>query len=79
MSKLKTANKKVSLNIKIEEELDLRLKRMRVKARENGLMFNVSKIVSMELDKQLKLAEKELGLSQSVFEESQQGEMFKDK
>lgn len=76
MSKLIASSKKVSLNIKIDPQLDLRLKRMRVKARENGLMFNVSQMVSRELDKQLKLAEKELGLTQSIIESEAQTELF---
>lgn len=77
MSKLNKTTKKVSLNIKIDPELDLRLKRMRVKARDSGLMFNVSSIVSKELEKQLKAAEKELGLTRSVLEEESQVELFK--
>lgn len=77
MSKLNKTTKKVSLNIKIDPELDLRLKRMRIKARDSGLMFNVSSIVSKELEKQLKAAEKELGLTRSVLEEELQVELFK--
>ncbi len=77
MSKLNKTTKKVSLNIKIDPELDLRLKRMRVKARDSGLMFNVSSIVSKELEKQLRAAEKELGLTRSVLEEESQVELFK--
>lgn len=78
MSKLNKTTKKTSLNIKIDPELDLRLKRMRIKARENGLMFNVSQIVSKELDKQLKLAEKELGLTQSALEAESQVKLFEN-
>lgn len=49
----KKENNKVSLNIKIEKELDFRLKRARELARENKEMFNVSEIVSKFLNEEL--------------------------
>lgn len=35
-------NKKVSLNIKIEPDLDSKLKELRIRARKLGLIYNVS-------------------------------------
>lgn len=49
----KRENNKVSLNIKIEKELNFRLKRARKLARKNKEMFNVSEIVSKFLNEEL--------------------------
>ncbi len=51
---LQKKQSKVSLNIKISSDLDFRLKRARKAAREQGLMFNVSKEVEKFLEKEVK-------------------------
>jgi len=51
---LKKVEKKVSLNVKIPEELDQRLKRAREIARSQNKRFNVSVLVSNFLEKELK-------------------------
>lgn len=65
---LEKVEKKVSLNIKIPESLDLRLKRARKTAREQGMMFNVSREVEQALLKELKKVEKKLGIEQDINE-----------
>lgn len=59
---LKKVEQKKSLNIKISEDMDFRLKRARKAARGQGMMFNVSKEVEAFLEKELKKVEKKLGL-----------------
>ena len=54
---------KVSLNIKISQEMDQRLKRARQLARKQGMMFNVSKEVEQFLEKELKKIERSLSLN----------------
>lgn len=51
---------KVSLNIKITEDLDTRLKSAREEARKQGFMFNVSQLVQAMLEDELEKVEKEL-------------------
>ncbi len=63
---LKKVEKKVSLNIKVSEEMDFRLKRARKAARGQGLKFNVSKEVESILSKELKRVEKQLGLCSDI-------------
>jgi hypothetical protein len=67
--------KKVSLNIKISDEMDARLKRARRVARENGLQFNVSESVERFLEKELKKVEKELSINISIKDEKNQGSL----
>lgn len=55
---LQKKKSKVSLNIKISSDLDFRLKRARKSAREQGLMFNVSREVENFLEKELKKVER---------------------
>lgn len=66
--KLKKVEKKVSLNIKVPERLDSRLKRARATARDQGLKFNVSEEVEDFLEKTLKKVEKSLGIEQDIDE-----------
>lgn len=65
---LKKVEKKVSLNIKISSEMDLRLKRARQAAREQGMIFNVSKEVESFLERELKKVEKSLSIEQDIKE-----------
>jgi hypothetical protein len=73
---LKKKENMVSLNIKISGELDRRLKRARIVAREQGQMFNVSNEVSSFLEKELKKVEKCLGITQNVDEEASQMDLI---
>jgi hypothetical protein len=59
---LTKSNKKVSLNIKISESLDLKLKVARKLAREQNMIFNVSKEVEDFLSKKVEKALRELGV-----------------
>jgi|AntRauTorckE5430_2_1112549.scaffolds.fasta_scaffold04971_4 post-segregation antitoxin (ccd killing protein) len=59
---LKKVEKKVSLNIKVSEGLDERLKNARVAARAAGMQFNVSELISTYLERELKKVEKEFGI-----------------
>lgn len=51
---------KVSLNIKVTEDLDTRLKSAREEARKQGFMFNVSQLVQTMLEDELEKVEIEL-------------------
>lgn len=51
---------KVSFNVKIPQELDERLKKIRSRARNNGMIFNVSGEVVKFLEKHAKSAERHL-------------------
>ena len=51
---------KVSLNIKINPELHEKLREIRARARQQGLIFNVSEETISFLEKRVKRAEKEL-------------------
>ena len=73
---LKKSGKKVSLNIKISEDLDARLKRARKEARAQGMMFNVSSEVEAFLLREIKKVEKSLSISQDINEELGQGDLF---
>lgn len=73
---LKKVEKKVSLNIKISSEMDLRLKRARQAAREQGMIFNVSKEVEGFLERELKKVEKSLSIEQDITESEAQQDMF---
>ena len=75
---LKKVEKKVSLNIKISSEMDLRLKRARQAAREQGMIFNVSKEVENFLEKELKKVEKHLSIEQDITESEAQQDMFSE-
>ena len=75
---LKKVEKKVSLNIKISSEMDLRLKRARQAAREQGMIFNVSKEVESFLEKELKKVEKHLSIEQDITESEAQQDMFSE-
>ncbi|MEZ9280282.1 hypothetical protein AB4082_11515 [Vibrio cyclitrophicus] len=57
---------KVSLNIKISSDLDVRLKRARKAAREQGLMFNVSQEVEKFLEKEIKKVERQLSIDGEI-------------
>lgn len=75
---LKKVEKKASLNIKISNDLNERLKRARKKARETGSQFNVSKIVELYLEKELKKVERLLNITQDINEEIAQENLFND-
>jgi arsenate reductase-like glutaredoxin family protein len=59
---LKKVESKKSLNIKVPDGLDERLKKARSVARENGMQFNVSDLVTAFLERELKKVEKEFGI-----------------
>ncbi|CDT83695.1 hypothetical protein [Vibrio coralliirubri] len=63
---LQKKQSKVSLNIKISSDLDVRLKRARKAAREQGLMFNVSQEVEKFLEKEIKKVERQLSIDQEI-------------
>ena len=63
---LKKVEKRVSLNVKIPEELDKRLKRARELARRQNKQFNVSNLVKIFLEKELKRVEKELEIKVDI-------------
>lgn len=73
---LKKVEKKVSLNIKISPEMDLRLKRARQAARDQGMIFNVSKEVESFLAKELKKVEKSLSIEQDITEDLSQMDLL---
>jgi hypothetical protein len=73
---LKKVEKKVSLNIKISSEMDLRLKRARQAAREQGMIFNVSKEVESFLERELKKVEKSLSIEQGIKENLNQMDLL---
>jgi ABC-type Zn2+ transport system substrate-binding protein/surface adhesin len=73
---LKKVEKKVSLNIKISSDMDLRLKRARQAAREQGMIFNVSKEVESFLEKELKKVEKHLSIEQNIKEDLNQMDLL---
>ena len=73
---LKKVEKKVSLNIKISSEMDLRLKRARQAAREQGMIFNVSKEVESFLERELKKVEKTLSIEQDIKEDLNQMDLL---
>ncbi|MEO9496515.1 MAG: hypothetical protein ABJG42_18735 [Vibrio splendidus] len=63
---LQKKQSKVSLNIKISSDLDVRLKRARKAAREQGLMFNVSQEVEKFLEKEIKQVERQLSIDEEI-------------
>ncbi|MEZ8448571.1 hypothetical protein AB6C93_22300 [Vibrio splendidus] len=63
---LQKKQSKVSLNIKISSDLDVRLKRARKAAREQGLMFNVSQEVEKFLEKEIKKVERQLSIDKEI-------------
>ncbi|MBO7910299.1 hypothetical protein J5X89_01550 [Vibrio sp. G41H] len=63
---LQKKQSKVSLNIKISSDLDVRLKRARKVAREQGLMFNVSQEVEKFLEKEIKKVERQLSIDEEI-------------
>ena len=63
---LQRKQSKVSLNIKISSDLDLRLKRARKAAREQGQMFNVSQEVEKFLEKEVKKVERQLSIDEEI-------------
>jgi len=69
---LQKVEKKVSLNIKVNKDLDDRLKRARKAAREKGMIFNVSAEVEKFLIKELKKVENTLSIEQDIKEEKNQ-------
>lgn len=73
---LKKSVRKVSLNIKVGEDVDSRLKRARAEARKQGMKFNVSAEVESFLLRELKKVEKTLSISQDISEELGQGDLF---
>lgn len=73
---LKKVEKKVSLNIKISSEMDLRLKRARQAAREQGMIFNVSKEVESFLERELKKVERSLSIEQDIKEDLNQMDLL---
>lgn len=75
---LKKVENKVSLNVKISHELDARLKRAREVARSKKMIFNVSKLVSQHLEKELKKVEKELSINKDIKEELLQESLFEN-
>lgn len=69
-------SEKVSLNIKVSRELDLRLKRARKAARLNKKKFNVSSHIEQYLDKVLNEIESQLSIKQDIKEYQNQAELF---
>lgn len=69
---LKKVESKKSLNIKISEGMDFRLKRARKAARAKGMKFNVSAEVESFLEKELKKVEKILSLHEDYQTEMKQ-------
>ncbi len=65
-NELKIRQKKVSLNIKIDREIDERLKRARSVAREQDLIFNVSEHTEKFLLELLIDIETELGITEKT-------------
>lgn len=63
---LQKKQSKVSLNIKISSDLDVRLKLARKAAREQGLMFNVSQEVEKFLEKEIKKVERQLSIDEEI-------------
>ena len=63
---LQKKQSKVSLNIIISSDLDVRLKRARKAAREQGLMFNVSQEVEKFLEKEIKKVERQLSIDEEI-------------
>ena len=63
---LQKKQSKVSLNIKISSDLDVRLKLARKAAREQGLMFNVSQEVEKFLEKEIKKVERQLSIDEAI-------------
>ena len=63
---LQKKKSKVSLNIKISSDLDSRLKRARKSARDQGLMFNVSREVEKFLEKELMKVERHLSIDDEI-------------
>tara|TARA_B100001063_G_scaffold163409_1_gene152480 strand:- start:251 stop:508 length:258 start_codon:yes stop_codon:yes gene_type:complete len=63
---LQKKQSKVSLNIKISSDLDVRLKRARKAAREQGLIFNVSQEVEKFLEKEIKKVERQLSIDEEI-------------
>lgn len=75
---LEKVEKKVSLNIKIDSAVDLRLKRARKAAREQGLKYNVGATVEEFLLKDLKKVEKLLHIEQDINESENQLSLIDD-
>lgn len=73
---LKKVEKKVPLNIKISSAMDLRLKRARQAAREQGMIFNVSKEVESFLERELKKVERSLSIEQDIKEDLNQMDLL---
>lgn len=71
-----SSTKKVSLSVKIDPEIDARIKRARKAAREVGLRFNVSKEVEEALLKSLNKIEKTLKLQQDIRESESQMDLL---
>ncbi|UJF17551.1 hypothetical protein L0B53_01915 [Vibrio sp. SS-MA-C1-2] len=63
---LQKKESKASLNIKVSSSLDLRLKRARKIAREQGFMFNVSQEVEKFLEKKVKEVERQLSIDEEI-------------
>lgn len=75
---LKKVENKVSLNIKVSQELDARLKRARAEARKQGLKFNVSQEVENFLLRELKKVEKDLSIKQDINESNNQLDLVEE-
>ncbi len=71
-----SSNKKVSLSVKIDPEIDARIKRARKAAREVGLRFNVSREVEEALLKSLSKIEKDLKVQQDIKESEAQMDLL---
>ena len=76
---LEKVENKVSLNIKINSDIDARLKRARAVARKNGMKFNVSLEVENFLIKELKKVEKELLINPQEKSKENQLSLLNDK
>lgn len=75
---LKKVENKASLNIKVSQELDARLKRARAEARKQGLKFNVSQEVENFLLRELKKVEKDLSINQDINESNNQLDLIEE-
>lgn len=75
---LEKVENKVSLNIKIAQTIDARLKRARAEARKQGMKFNVSAEVENFLLKELKKVEKLLSIKQYINESNNQLDLVEE-
>lgn len=69
---------KTPISIKIDSELDARIKKIRAVARSQGKKFNMSADIEKHLKTLVKQAEKQLGIDYKGGTEETQGDLFED-